>query len=243
VRPIFLSLSGGIDSEVMALAFKDAGVEFTAVILEHSAGTNQHDVYHAKRLCDRYNIKQHAISVDIKQFYQYGIEKYIAQGYQAMHVFRYLQLLILDHVESLGGCAVLGGGDQLFSTVGTQIGVEYNSGHLVSLEWIKNNNTLHFPYFHQTTPCLIAAYYSDPLIKIITADHRYYISPVSAGYSAEKALTYHAAYPEMLRRQKYDGDEKIFDFRNGIQDSLIKRFGKNPTYWISADNIRIQLGI
>ncbi len=112
----------------------------------------------------------------------------------------------------------------------------------LSLEWIKNNNTLHFPYFFQTTPEIIAAYLNHELIKVLTADPKYYRCPEHHGFSPEKVIIYHSMYPDMERRRKFSGFENIIKFRIEQQQMLSKKFPQT-TLHIPISDIKSQIGI
>jgi hypothetical protein len=69
-EPVKLCISGGIDSECMALAFKASGVEFTAEIFEFEDGYNQHDVKTAFSICRDLDIKYNIHKLDIVDFFE-----------------------------------------------------------------------------------------------------------------------------------------------------------------------------
>ena len=79
---IFLPLSGGVDSEAMAEAFRLAGVDFTAIILEFNDGHNEFDIVDARKYCKRHSIRSKIISIDLDNFFSSNEHLRIAEKYQ-----------------------------------------------------------------------------------------------------------------------------------------------------------------
>ena len=67
--PPTLCLSGGLDSECMALAFLEAKIPFRAATLVFENGLNDHDTKHAIQLCRQKNIDHEIISLDVVKFF------------------------------------------------------------------------------------------------------------------------------------------------------------------------------
>ena len=55
-KPLVIMMSGGVDSEVVARSFKDAGIDFTVAILRFSDNLNQHDIMYAEDWCLQNNV-------------------------------------------------------------------------------------------------------------------------------------------------------------------------------------------
>jgi hypothetical protein len=241
-KPIIIALSGGIDSEVVCRAFLKAGIDFTVVTVKYKDNLNSHDIEYAERFCKKFNIKQTYIDMDPFDFYENGIQKYINEGYKSTNLFRYLQLFLLEIIDNMGGCAILGGGEQIYYDIDNIVQIEHPESLLVSLEWTQNKNSIHFPYFFQTTPELTAAYLNHELIKLLTADPKYYKCEWWPGYSAEKTILYHSVFTDMERRRKFNGFENINKFRNTKQTLLKEKFPVNLVY-TPISLLRTQLGI
>jgi len=242
-KPIIVALSGGIDSEVVCRSFLRAGIDFSVLTIKHKNNSNEHDITYAEHFCKTFNIKQTIIDGD--PFILFGndnIENYIGHGYIANNIFRYLQLFLLKTIHEMGGCAVLGGGEQLYRNVDDVICLKYTEDFLLTLEWIKNNNTLHFPYFFQTTPEMMSSYLEHELVKLLTSNPKYYRCPENSGFSPEKVIIYHSAFSDMDRRRKYHGFENIVDFRLKQQKMLSDRFPQKILH-IPISSIKLELGI
>lgn len=240
-RPIVLALSGGIDGEVAALSLLKNNIDFSAISIRHVAGTNMHDIRYAIDFCAKNNIQHHIVDIDYQTFLDITIEKYIEQGYKATNVFRYLQLFIIDTVESMGGRAILGGGEQIFNLHDGEICVEYSAEHLVPLEYCRRNKVDHIPYFHLVTPELLASYLNIDLVDFLLKTPLYFRTPTYR-LSIEKILVYHA-YWDMVRRPKFHGFERVGTETQQKIDNLMTRFPGIPTTFIPVTALKQQLGM
>lgn len=244
-KPLFVCLSGGIDGEVAARTFLQEGIKFTALSLRHIAGTNDHDVSYAKKFCNFYNVPHLVVDFDISDFITNKIPKYIEQGYRSWRTFRFQQIYLFEIAETLGGTAVLGGGEQVYKTVDDEICLSFKSDFFMCLEWLKNNNKLHFPFFHMQNPELYAAYLNDKLIKFFHDDPSYFINVWGNDTSYDKMFVYHSNWPEMKRRKKFNGFEnlKTSDFTINVVHKRRKEIGDAVLKEVPVSLIRKQLGI
>lgn len=113
-KDIFLCLSGGLDSELMALAFIDANVKFTAfsLVYKHKDKIlNEHDIKHAVDLCKKYNIKLVTKDVNIlEDLYNNRHREYFINGvYETYFILPYLytQQLMIEYINKLGGVPIM----------------------------------------------------------------------------------------------------------------------------------------
>jgi hypothetical protein len=95
---IFVSLSGGIDSQTACLALQQSGISFTAVILVFDENFNEPDVSSAINFCNVNNIKYVTIDIDIMKFLTRELIQY-ADKYQcpspqiSTHLWFYEQVI------------------------------------------------------------------------------------------------------------------------------------------------------
>ena len=151
--------------------------------------------------------------------------------------------MILEHVENLGGHAVLGAGNQLFSTINNRVCIKYSTDLTATTNWCKNNSTQHTPYFWMNNSELYASYMQEPLIVSILNDPRYFQTPMANGASLEKQLVYHAHWENMERRRKFSGFENVLGLRIKKQKELSERFPEIDMLDIPVSIIKNQLGI
>jgi hypothetical protein len=68
VKPFWICLSGGVDSEAMAFAFLKAQVPFKVAIWRYNGGLNNHDIRHAMEFCERHDLEFEIIDFDVISF-------------------------------------------------------------------------------------------------------------------------------------------------------------------------------
>jgi len=70
--PIRVFFSGGMDSAVVAEAFRLSGVPFTVATIVYNDNWNWHDIKFAIDWCEQYGIKQDMIDCDVIKFWESG---------------------------------------------------------------------------------------------------------------------------------------------------------------------------
>ena len=219
-KPLFLCYSGGIDSEVIATTFLECNIPFTAISFRYPNNINYYDIEYAVKFCQNHKVNHQIVEFDPVDLYS----KQLSEGGKLLHVwYNHLQVEMLKYIDSIGGCAVLGLGvcDHPLYTVDNQICYKMSPGFLLSEEWCKKSNTVHFPYFFLSTPEIYASYISDPLMTHLLSEPNYFknrnrtqlnedSSMQEFSYPIiEKFLMFYKFWPDMERRPKYDGFEKL----------------------------------
>lgn len=213
-KPLWLCSSGGIDSEVMCHAFYDQGINFTVLTLRHTAGTNEHDTSFARTWCRTYGVPQKVFNIDFMHFMQTDVDAYIKQGYVSYHLFRYVQIRLMEIVEGLGGFAVLGGGEQYYqidpmktALTRDDIFLEFDLDYGVAHEWMRRNTAAHEPFFFFSTSELCLSYLRIPLVEFALTHPDILRHPVST-YTL-KRLVYQSVWLKQASRPKYNGFENF----------------------------------
>jgi len=239
--PLYVLMSGGIDSEMVARAFLDNGIPFKALTLKHKQGTNSHDTQWADVFCKEHNIEQEILELDTTHFDQI-IEQYINQGYRSTNIYHYMQLYILEYLESIGGFGVGGAGEQIYYTVDGIINLKINPSYTLGREWCKRNNTWHQLWFSLDNPEIYAAYMQIDIIALLLQHPSYFVNHHFA--SIEKILVLHNKWPSMLRREKFSGFENIkINYRVPKEAELRNRFPDLIDLQIPVSTVKAQLGI
>lgn len=228
-RPIWIGSSGGIDSEIACRAFYDQGIDFSVLTLEHTGGTNRHDVGHAVRWCSERGVKHVVAPIDIVAFLEKDLERY-ADEFAAVHPFRYLQLRILEMVEERGGFAVMGGGEQLYQPRpqsrpirSADMYLAWSNGNVIAQEWCRKNETEHEAYFHYATPELCLAYVRHPLVAFALENpDAVFRHPVNA-YTFMR-LVYFSVWDDLRPRYKWHGFENVRKPFEAAKRRLRERF-------------------
>lgn len=257
--PIKVHLSGGIDSEVVARSFIEAGYPFTAVIWRYNNNLNEHDIYYAIRFCQKNNIKIEIVDVDIVKFLEKDIYK-IVDEYNEPFWSMALQQYILKEIT---GHSIFAEGLLYFSfddaNMNRQYGIEYNISrhnipkdepYLLELECSSNtfncmidNNSTGSPRFFKYTSEMILAYMNNEYLqnwltygndnfvddilypymgKMITGNE-YKKKPIQNVLKIKQNIYYHY-WPEMEKRIKFSGLEKLDTLKKQVNGILGKRF-------------------
>jgi len=241
-KPIYLCMSGGIDSEVVALSFIKNKIPFIGIIFQHESGTNYYDIVYAHDFCKKYQVNHLIIYLKEYEFFTTGIEKYISQGYQSDTIGKYMQMFIFETVEKLGGCAIICGGEPVFNTINNEICIDRGLGYVPTLEWLKNNNATHHLYFFEHNPEIYASYYKEPLVDLMLKNPDYFRSNYE-NKSTEKMMIHHKYWPEMRRRPKFNGYEGIDNVRIQSNVKLRGMFPHIQPNWVPVTQIKQQLGV
>ena len=205
-RPIVLCFSGGIDSEVIALSLIENQIPFTVLTVKQKNNINEYDTWMADNFCKNHNVPQTIVEFDPDDFWGNQIQKYREQGYISWRPWRYFQIHLIELVEAMGACAIIGSGEQIYKLVDSEICAVYSKEYVLCLDYCTRNNLQHYPYFHLQNSELLAAYMKDELAQFLFKHPEYY-QTIKHNTSLEKILIYHKYYPEMPRRNKWDGFE------------------------------------
>lgn len=94
-----LCLSGGLDSEAMAMAFLAAAVPFEVITLRFEKALNFAEIRHAESFCREFGIKQQFVDLDVVDFFeQKKYESYLDKYYShSLEVCA--QLWFLDQIK------------------------------------------------------------------------------------------------------------------------------------------------
>ncbi len=244
-RPIFVCSSGGIDSELVCRALFEEGIHFSVLTVEHEAGTNEDDIQFARKWCREHGIAQKVVRLDMPEFFTQTIERFTNEGYYSGNVFRYFQLFLLETIESLGGYAVLGGGEQLYEidTIEPKerdVYLEFESGITVPLEWMKRQGSIHRPYFYFSTSEACLAYLRIPIVDFAVRHPEVFRH--QANKYIFKRFVCQSLWPDIVPRQKLSGYEEIYNLRMETQKRLRDRFAdKIQTYRLPVVEFRREL--
>ena len=107
-KKLFLAMSGGIDSEYVAVTLKNMLIDFTPIILQIEE-YNQLDTWWAHRWCKQNNIEPIVIDVTLSKFFlEYSriIKQYWSKRVQASAIISFC----CDYVEKNNGILIGGGG-------------------------------------------------------------------------------------------------------------------------------------
>lgn len=147
-----LCLSGGLDSEAMAIAFLKAKVSFRVAVMKFDNNLNDYDHKFAYEFSEKYNIPISEVTLPALEILESGKHLEFANKYQTMSPERALFLMFLDKLE---GNPVLAGEILRFEKKNDSIQLacpKYRD--LCYWRYFQQTNRLGVPYFHYYTPQL-----------------------------------------------------------------------------------------
>lgn len=204
--PLTLCLSGGIDSEVMALSFLAAGVPFRAVTLRFRNGLNDFDIENVTAFCDRHRIERSFIDLDVIDFLESGRHLEFGRRYQCQSPQLAVHLWMLDQVA---GYPVLSG--NFIYPEFTDAGVFYlglpGELHAAYFRYFEVNGRAGVPWFLIYTPKLVRAFLDTPVVRA------QYLAPPPERrhftYEIKCAAYQQGGFDVKPRADKFTGFEKI----------------------------------
>jgi len=219
-RPLWLCFSGGLNSEIMCQTFFDLGIHFSVLTLKYANHMNIHDIYFAEEWCRTHGVPQKIVEVDMHAFLTRDVFTYAKQGYVTANVFRYVQIRLLEIVDSMGGYAVLGGGEQLYRSDSESLEtfLAFDGGYKLPLEWSIRHGMRHEPYFYFRTPELVRAYLHLPIVDF-AIQHPSLFRHESNAY-VFKRFVLQSEFPHIAKRKKFNGFEKLSTLRGASESQL-----------------------
>jgi len=112
-RDIWLSYSGGIDSEFMVRTFIEAGVDFKIATAVLSNDKNSYDLSHSRQFCQKLNLNLHEVKIDLADFFETELEGY-AVNTQCVSPQFPVHMKLWDQLD---GFVVAGHGDPIFKRI------------------------------------------------------------------------------------------------------------------------------
>lgn len=230
-KDIWICLSGGVDSEIVATTFKNLGIPFRILIVKFENEYNAHDVFWAHRWAETNKIPYEVVEFDMYGFIMSGHKQYLKEDLVSNNLFRYFCIELLKIVEGKNGYAILGGKSYGISLAQQELNQvlddktvydQYDIGSLAPIEWSRKNGTDHCLFFYQSTPEIHKAYLTEPINQFVINNPAYLRSPGSN--EAFKTAMIRGLFPAMATRPKYHGFEKIYQLRETCQIEMAKYF-------------------
>lgn len=243
-KPIWICLSGGIDSEVVCEIFQELDIPFRVLTVAFRDGVNAHDIKYAHDWCAERKIEQRIVDFDLERFAEL-IPKLLDQGHIADHFFRYFQVHLVQLVEEMGGFAILGGGEQLYELNGLaprpeNVALNFDVGFSASLSWCKKNRTVHEPFFYFSRPEIIHSWMKIPLVEFCLQHPEVFVHPQNK--YVLKVMAMRIFFPRQKWRPKYNGFEKVEAIRHRVRRELRKVLGtRNQNYRLAIGDLSRQI--
>lgn len=244
-KPIIVGLSGGSDSQMACLAFREAGVPFKVVIVKLVTNDgvlrNGHDIKTAYEFCKKFNIEWIDFTLNTDEFYPTkGVE--YAKKYGFTGVQTIIQCATMDFIGH-DYCYIMAGGDIVMTSLLPWVVPESNlplmpNGKGTDLVWWQAplpimQHMMAMGYegtskFYLYTPELISAYLMDPVVQDFLRARNVTFEVFQGWHPANrmwwkffhmliKPMMTLREWPEMVPARKFTGFEKLqgADFKSG----------------------------
>lgn len=215
----WLFMSGGIDSEIMALSFLKAKVPFLAVTLKFSNNLNWHDIIYAQEFTSHHQIKHKIIEFDIKKFFESDEFYQIARQTRCVSPQFPALMKLATIANSSGGYPVIGSGECYFRKESNSW-VLYEREKVASLyRYLIHQNIEGCAGFFQYTPEQIKSFMDDPIMKDL-------FSGSYPGKPSNYSLKFdiYSNYYKIKVRPKFTGYENLSENDAKIRSYLLDCF-------------------
>lgn len=210
---IALALSGGIDSQVTMLAFKDAGIDFTPYVLAFNNHLNRQDVEHAKKFCKYIGYPLQQVNLDVNKFlnrenYEIGIKYKSASPHFNVHY------KLFDWLDSIGHSGVVCGGQIPIRNM-TEWGINFRRNNFNFINYTQISGFKcqgSFLSFHPKLCWAMALNYKDVdlgSLKSNGLDGDDYEKALKIGYAAKVNSYIRSGFNVIPQKRKYTGFELV----------------------------------
>lgn len=216
-RPLQLLLSGGLDSEVVALAMLEAGVNPNAITFRFTDGSNQHEITQVQVFTDRHGIEVTYHDIDIRNWIFSQEAQDMAHLSECHHLDMLSHMKLMEHSWNTGFAPVMGNGDLYAARLPN---VDYRMtgrGEAFSWKYVEFEDILAwFRFtikkgilggigFFQHTPEITLSMLEEPLIQQCVNGER----PNKMSTRSTKYEVYFKYWPELKMRPKFTGAETL----------------------------------
>lgn len=109
-KDIWISFSGGIDSEFIINVFLDAGIDINIATVVMKDETNNYDLQYSRNFCNNKNLTLHEYKIDLEKFYKNDL-LYYAENTRSISPQFPVHMWLWDQLD---GYIVAGHGDPIF---------------------------------------------------------------------------------------------------------------------------------
>ena len=221
IRPTIM-FSGGADSELVLRTYLSIGVNPRVCIVRYENDYNLYDVSYAITVCSMLDVEFEIIDFNLQKFYENDAERIseIAQ------IDRPRALVYCKFLEMIEDLPVMGEGDPYWVRLDNDYSRKGNWVYRESetfIGWYKyamHLNKPSVPQFFKWTPELVLAHTKLSWFKTLVNDG--YIGKL--GTNSTKLIGYREVYPDMIKRIKKTGFEKIDAIVNEFELFLDKKY-------------------
>ncbi len=218
-KNIYLGLSGGIDSEVVARCLMECGVPFTAIIVNLDHSKNYHDIKKAYEFVVKNSIPHLVVNIFFQELLE---DAYLDDIFVTDNIFSFLPMRILKFAESHEGFGVIASGEARVEFQNDKLVFPFSSKNTSIYQWLVYNGIKGIPAFYLHTPGIIRSYFNESIFDKIKANGNFSIGPL--GHNIKK-LIYLKYWPMLESRDKYSGFERFPIERQEFKLTKQKQYG------------------
>jgi hypothetical protein len=228
-KPILLFLSGGVDSEVTARSFIEAGIPFevaTANIVHNGKIINEHDTMYATSFIKKFNLNVHTVNINFielaNRYKQIRETKNLSEPYYKVSMAFLNQIMMFEQFCENYFC-ITGNGDVVISPhrsynqsdniqYGLYAGRSFSCSALAAYE-LSSRKSINVARFFCYTPELLLAWVLDPDIQHWIKYEKALMGPHGwMNIHTIKSFVLYKIWPDMEVRPKLIGFENIPEY-------------------------------
>ena len=238
--PIDIMFSGGIDSELILRSFLATKHPFNVKIFRYENDINIYEVSHAVVVCEQLHVPYQLIDFNLQKFFENDAET-ISEQAQICKPRMLPQLKFLDYSD---GLPIIGHSDMWW--------MRPHDDYSIKAEWEMedyefDNGSDKYSIYHNR-PAVIQWFKWSPGLILSYLDLQWFKTLVNDGYkgrmgvNSTKIIGYKEAYPEMMKRTKKTGFEKVDNLVNEVEQLLNKKYNGLPFRQIHKRTMKELLG-
>lgn len=231
-KPIYVTMSGGLDSELVARTFLQERIPFTPLIAQYENDYNKDDVSYAFAFCKAHNLTPEVLNIDIVPFFRDSVRTpYILTN--CAHV---LQMHLMRHANKLGGMAIIGVGEQRYIEENGKICVPVPQERIAVTHFMQAENVQGVSAFYCYTP--------EMMLSFLREARAHGFEGMAQFAHNIKEYVYRKFWPDLEKRPKYSGFEQVNSERANAQAALRKKYsGYLSEFSIPVDELEQQLSL
>jgi hypothetical protein len=235
---LVITLSGGLDSEVVLHSFIANGIKPKVVIFRYERNLNLHDINYALRMCAARQISPIIIDVCVENFFTSELLDYARITRCSSPQLN----LLIKNIDNIDGIPIIGAGENYLVRVpGKKDVYDLEEAKIAAIyKFFANKQREIIPAFFQYTPEIMISYLQKESVYrwVETAKQQKYINTkkIKASIIAEDF--------DIEPRGKLTGFELIEDIEKNARIQLEKEdFGDNGEQWTLFENYIRDFGV
>lgn len=231
-KPIYVAMSGGIDSELIGRILLREKIPFTPLIAKFENNYNKSDIDYSLYFCRKVGLTPEVLPVEIVKL----IENAPNTPYVMANCAHLLQMHLMRHAASLGGIAIIGCGEQRYEMANETIVTPITIHRISKTHFMQAENVEGVCAFYCYTPELMLSFLREAIAHGFENMSNF-------GHNI-KADVYKKYFPDLLPRVKQGGFARVRPQRKIAEEALLAKYGAMiATVRIPVDVLEKQLSV